>query len=207
MMLPEYLPPADPPDIDRKDIADFRQSHQFLVAAEAPELAFHLGEDLYGAGVLIDAVHELHSKHGMDVGALFLLKKVGDEGRLKGLRDHVKELEMEDRFRFIEGKVRSPESVWRAADLFVRPTLVEREQDFLREVLSVGTPVVAGDCVRREPGVQLYKSGELTDLVRVLEVNLRELEQAKKRVSELPFRATPERYIKMYRSLGRDRTT
>ncbi|MDE2038819.1 MAG: glycosyltransferase [Elusimicrobia bacterium] len=63
---------------------------------------------------------------------------------------------------------------WRAiakADLFVRPTITDCDAISVREALYFGVPTIASDCVQRQRGTVLFRTGDAEDLkTKILQV-------------------------------------
>jgi len=107
----------------------------------------------YGFGVLVQAISELRKKHPR-LGCVVM----GDsEARPEGLPPHL----------FAIGDVphESCLAMIERSDMFVRPTFSDGDAISVREALSLGTPVVASDVVRRPEGTLCFKTGDAGDLV------------------------------------------
>jgi len=59
-----------------------------------------------------------------------------------------------------------------AADVFLRPTLVDGDSVSVREALSLGVRVVASDRGRRPDEVTLFRAGDSADLARTVDLSL-----------------------------------
>lgn len=203
--LPEYLPPSESPSLQRQELLDLRAKHKFLIVAAAPEMGIRLGGDVHGAGILVDAVQKLVQDAGCDVAVIFHVSKTAEPASLLDVRRRLAEATLEDRWQLIDGQPDLLPALWPIADAFVRPGAVVLDGRTQRDVMSARVPVVVSDVSDAGPGVLTFHQGDANDLYRVLLELTRTLEEVKVRLDQLPFRGTPDRYVQMYRSLGRER--
>jgi len=117
-----------------------------------------------GFQLLIDAVSRLRQRESLRNIRLAIL---GDGPYRAELQHRIDSLSLQDHVRLMG--FRGDAAAWyRAADVFVLPSLVEGMPNVLLEAMAVGTPVVAADCPSGPAAV--LQNGRLGELVTVNDV-------------------------------------
>lgn len=165
-ILPAFLPPLGN---ERKGISDviqaFRDSHSYLISANAFKLRYENSVDIYGFDSLIELVNYLKQK-GINVGLMFCLPQIGDYGYYKICLDKIKRMKLSDNIMIIQDTQLNGFEIWEISHLFVRPTTTDIEGVSIKEALCCNVPVVATDVCVRPPEVLLYKSNDNSDLFK-----------------------------------------
>jgi len=150
-ILPAFLPaPAAALELPG-DFEPWSRAHHPIISTAL----FYRPE--YGFELLAQAISVLRMKHPR-LGCVVM----GDtESRPQGLPEHV----------FAIGDVTHEGclGVIAQSDIFVRPTFSDGDAISVREAISLGTPVVASDVVRRPAGALCFKTGDARDLVSKIE--------------------------------------
>ncbi len=179
-------------------ISDLRKQHRFLLASHAYKLAFLNGCDLYGLDLLIELTYRLVRTHGLDVATVVLLPNRGDERYYLKLLSLARELGVEERFRIVDKATEEAVPLWSIANVMVRATNTDGESLSIMEALACGTPVIASDCVRRHPAVNLFRTRDVDDLESVAFRLLSDIEAARGRVQDIPLKDGAPDLIALY---------
>jgi len=161
-----------PPIInEEKDIMDtygrktlkFISSHKPLLIANAYQLAFFQGQDLYGLDMCVELTAKLVSRFP-NIGFLFVLANENVNKRyLKKIKKRIYKCKINDNFHFIIGQ----KQLWpllKIVDLSVRVTVTDGDAVSIREALYFGCPVIASDISNRPEGTVLFKNRDINDL-------------------------------------------
>ncbi len=203
VVLPTFIAPtaSNKPAVPEQIMA-LRRRRQFLIASNAYQLRFHQGVDLYGLDLFVELAGILIQQEKMDIGLVFLLPSIGDEVYLKKIRLRIHELKIEDSCLVITDPVEEGWGVWKASDLVIRATNTDGDSLTVKEALWCGTPVVASDCVPRDPEVVTFRNRDLDDLREKTMMVLGNLEKQKKRLEKLQLADNAERLILIYEELS-----
>ena len=144
-------------------LSDFLDIHTPLVTANAFQIAFHQGIDLYGLDMCIELTAKLKSDYP-NIGFVFALanEKVNTQ-YLEKMKQRLRELHIKDNFFLLTGQ----KELWplfKKADLMIRPTTTDGNAVSIAEALYFDCPAVASDVCDRPEGTILFKSRDLEDL-------------------------------------------
>jgi glycosyltransferase involved in cell wall biosynthesis len=202
VLIPEFLEPAGVPPLTNPDVIRIRANHRFLLTSNAFRLAFHKGADLYGLDHLVELVRRLVHQRKLDVALAFLLPEAGSTTYFESIRGEVARLGLADRVLFVTEPLEEAASLWQAGDVFVRATNTDGNSLSVMEALSVGTPVVASDCVDRPEGVVTFATRDIDDLeAKVVDV-LSRLDEHRRRVAMVEGLDNGGRFLELYASMG-----
>lgn len=157
--------------------------------------------ELYGFDVFISAVKKLID-HGVNIKA-YILVHISSEPDLnykKEIESLIESLNLRDNVNIIP-ETDDISSVYRAIDLFVRPTHTDGDSMSVREALSVGVPVIASDVCERPNGVVLFRDKDPDDLAQKLQYMLDNLIYFKMHISGIGQRNNGEKIVQMYETL------
>ena len=146
------------------EVLDFAASRRPLVAANAFQIGFYRGVDLYGLDMCVELAAALKESHP-NVGLVFALAEVGDPAYFEKMKRRIDELGIEDNFLFLTGQ-RELWPLFRRADLMVRPTCSDGYGISVAEALHLGCPAVASDVCRRAPGTLTFANRDAEDFLR-----------------------------------------
>lgn len=165
---PAFLPP--PEDEENKILAtypksliDFMDHHSPIITANAFQISFHQGIDLYGLDMCIDLTLKLKKEYP-NIGFIFALanEKANVEYQNK-IRKRIKELNIEQNFYFLTGQ----KELWplfKKADLMIRPTTTDGDALSIREAMYFRCTAIASDVSDRPEGTIVFRSRDLEDL-------------------------------------------
>jgi glycosyltransferase involved in cell wall biosynthesis len=121
---------------------------------------------LYGWLDLVKAMRSSSTVSSVDL----VMYNIIDEPYLAQLRQEISD---DTRFR-IHFNLSRTEFLTKllASEVFVRPTYADGDSIALREALENGCKVLASDCVSRPDGVELFKTGDISELREFVDVLL-----------------------------------
>jgi glycosyltransferase involved in cell wall biosynthesis len=162
---PAYLPPtSDETAISSdKKTSEFIVSHWPIISANAYQITFYEGRDLYGLDTSIELCNLLRQRYP-HVGFLFSLPAVGEQEYLHKMCSLIAARRLEDNFLFVIERPEDFYAILRASTVFIRPTLTDGDALSIREALHFGVPAIASDVSARSEGTLLYKVGDLQNL-------------------------------------------
>jgi glycosyltransferase involved in cell wall biosynthesis len=135
-----------------------------LLVANASQIVFSGGQDLYGLDLCIELVLRLRASHP-DIGLLFALANPNQNSEyLDVMRKKITEAGAERNFHFLTGQ-QELWPVFRRASLMLRPTTGDGFAVSVGEALDLGCKVLASDAVERPAGVTLFRNRDLEDFV------------------------------------------
>ncbi|MCL4517073.1 MAG: glycosyltransferase family 4 protein [Firmicutes bacterium] len=141
----------------------FVESHKPLIIANAFQITFYRGVDLYGLDMCIALVAALKKEHPK-IGLLFALAAVGNEKYFDAMNRRIYELGIQENFHFMTGQ----KELWplfRKADLMVRPTCTDGYGISVAEALYFKCPAVASNVCQRAEGTVLFESRNQKDFL------------------------------------------
>jgi glycosyltransferase involved in cell wall biosynthesis len=163
-----FLPPpfeeeADIIETYSEETKKFIFNHDPFIVANAFEIVFYDGVDLYGLDMCIKLTYEL-KKDFPNIGFLYAIaNEKANSAYLKKMIQAIRHLGIEKHFHFLTGQ----KELWplfKKADLSIRPTFSDGDALSIREALHFGCPVIASDKVPRPEGTILFKSRQNEDL-------------------------------------------
>ncbi len=177
---PAFIPP--PLNEERKilktyptTVFDFLNTHSPIITANAFQIVFHKGIDLYGLDLCIDLTSKL-KKDFPNIGFVFALANESvNIDYFEKMKTRIKELDIEEHFFFLTGQ----KELWplfKKSNLMVRPTSSDGYGISIAEALYFGCPAIASDISDRPEGTILFNKRDIDDLY----VNSKEVLYAKK---------------------------
>lgn len=146
------------------EVKDFAARRRPLVVANAFQVVFYRGVDLYGLDMCVELVAALKDSYP-NVGLVFALAEVGDAAYLEKMNRRIDALGVRDNFIFLTGQ-RELWPLFRRADLMVRPTSSDGYGISVAEALHLGCPAVASDVCKRAPGTLTFASRDAEDFLK-----------------------------------------
>ena len=142
---------------------EFIRSHKPIIIANAWQIIFYDGVDLYGLDLCVELTLRL-KKDFPKIGFLFVLanEKINID-YINKVKTKIDELCVNNNFHFITGQ----KELWplfKLADLSVRPTATDGDALSIREALYFDCPVIASDVVGRPEGTTTFKNRDIDDL-------------------------------------------
>ena len=175
---PSFIPPDlnEEKDILKnypRELFEFIGKHKPIITANAFEIVFYDGVDLYGLDMCIELTNKL-KREFFNIGFLFAL---ADENKhveyLGSMKKRIIELGIKDNFYFLTGQ----KEIWplfKKVDLMIRPTYSDGYGVSIAESLYFGCLAVASNVCDRPEGTILFKSRNLDDLTRKAVLVLKE---------------------------------
>lgn len=165
---PPFLPP--PSDEEQKilktypeTVFDFLNTHSKIITANAFQIVFHKGIELYGLDMCIELTAKLTKKFP-DIGFIFALANENENiDYLEKMKIRIKELKIEDNFFFLTGQ----KELWplfKKSNLMVRPTSSDGYGISIAEALYFGCPAIASDVSDRPEGTIVFNNRDIDDL-------------------------------------------
>lgn len=201
VVIPEFIPPLEVPVLGKEsEIIKLREKHTFLLSSNAFRISFHNDIDLYGIDLLIKLTARLN-KENLAAVFCFLLPAIGDNIYFSKLKKKIARLNISDRFIFITNPLKEASSLWKNSNLVIRATNTDGNSLTVLESLSVGTPVIASDCVPRPEGVVLFKTRDFDDLYKKTKNVLLNMDKFKNKVKSTNIENNAYRMISFYKSI------
>lgn len=172
MVLPAFIPPV--PDEYQSlpdDVIAWINSHKLqnpqakFFVANAGELAFRNGKDVYGLDFCIDAWRVMCSKKEPNNFYLIFVIASDSTGILNQYQKDIDNAELNDCILLWRSGL-SFVSLVRETDVVLRPTITDGDALTVREGLYLNKPVIASDVITRPVGTIMYKAGDVDDFVQ-----------------------------------------
>ncbi len=186
----EQVAPFVPPDVPEPPDARLPDALRAFIAAHAPIISAGAaalvrnpaGGDLYGFDTfahLARAVKQVHPRAGF----IFQLPRRGDEALYSEAMAIAAPIA--DDLLVHDAALPEASDLWAVSDLFVRPTSSDGDSVSVREALSLGTPTLASDAVKRPEGVHTYPVGDAAAAGRMACAVLSDIAAARDAVARL----------------------
>ena len=133
-----------------------------LVIANAFQIMFFQGTDLYGLDLCVELVMRLKTKYP-NVGLVFALAEINNRQYYADIIQRIKKYEIVDNIHFLTGQ----KEIWplfKKMDLMIRPTFNDGYGISIAEALYMGCAAVASDVCDRPEGTVLFKNRDIDDL-------------------------------------------
>lgn len=168
LVEPAFFPPPQEEEEEifktyPESLLDFLKKKRPILVANAFQISFFRGEDLYGLDMCIDLT-AIISKEYPTVGFVFALaNENANTGYFQKMKHKIKELGVEQNFYFLTGQ-RELWPLFKTANLMIRPTTTDGDALSIREAMYLGCPALASDVSERPAGTILFKSRDLENL-------------------------------------------
>lgn len=199
----EVIPGFIPPVVKEEEVAeipppvwDFIDSHTPILAANAFDIVFYQGQDLYGLDLCVELCANLEDTHP-GIGLVFCLSRVGDDSYFQKMKRKITENHIEDNFRFVTGFYQFY-PVLRRSQVFLRPTNTDGDAISLREALFFKVPSVASDVSPRPEGTILFKNRNINDFTEKVRGLLDDYERRKKELDSIRIEDNAPKLIEVY---------
>ena len=204
LTIPEFLPPPideTASDSLPQEISELRAKHKFLLATNAYKLTFHRGEDLYGIDLILEMTHRIATGTEFDIATVILLPNHGNDEYLAKLQSRINGLGISDRCRLVTVPLAETSILWRTADIVIRATNTDGNSMSVLEAISVGTPVIASDCVARHEAVELFENRNVDSLTDATRNVLGDLERHRNLIRNVSLEDNGAKFVELYRRL------
>jgi len=203
------ITPFIPPDVKEEDykkvpkyVWNFMKSHKPIISANAFQINFYNGTDLYGLDIIVELVCRL-KKYYQNIGIAICLPNIGDEKYFEKLKQQMKEKRVENNILFITEPLPEVYPIWKESDLFVRPTCTDGDALSIREALHFKIPAITSDAVPRPEGVILFKNRDAQDFITTTKNVLDNYRLYKSKVNNLESVRGFDRILEVYNELAR----
>ncbi len=200
--VPAFIPP-DP----TAPAPELPERLQRFLAARQPVLLWVgwsrllEGRDLYGLDLTLGLVQRLRGRFPR-LGCVLWFSGVEDAAHWERLRAEAERDGLGPFLHEEPGGLPEIHPLFRRADVYLRPTRSDGDSVSVREALALGTPVVASDAAPRPPSCVVFRSGDVEDFTRQVEIVLGDLEAARARARREPPQQNGEKILAIYRELG-----
>jgi glycosyltransferase involved in cell wall biosynthesis len=201
-LIPGFIPPAvEAEDLAAvpADIREFMASRRPVVAANAFEMVFYRGQDLYGLDLCVALCARLKQAYP-DIGFVFSLSQPGDEEHLRRMERQIAELKIDNNFRILAGSYPFYPILMKS-QVFLRPTNTDGDANSLREALYFKVPSVASDVIPRPAGTLVFKNRDIDDLTRRVMELLQNYDRHKRALETISVEDNSVKLIELYRRL------
>lgn len=202
-VIPAFLLPI----IREEEIAEIPQqvwnfinTHTPIISANAAEIVFYKGQDLYGIDMCIELCASLKMIH-FHIGFVLSLPDIGDYEYFELLKRKIVEKKIEDNFLFITEQYQFYPILMRS-DVLVRPTNTDGDSVSLREALYFKVPAVASDVCPRHEGIICFKTRDINDLTLKVKDVLNNYEQYRKILETVKIEDDFEKIMKVYQTVN-----
>lgn len=172
-----FIPPIlkeekDVLDTYGKKTLKFISSHEPLLIANAYQIVFYQGQDLYGLDMCVELTAMLVHQFPK-MGFLFALanEKINKK-YFEKMKKRIKEYSIDDNFHFITGQ-KELWPIFKKTDLMVRPTYSDGYGISISESLFFNCPAIASNVCKRPEKTILFRNRDINNLyekvVRVLD--------------------------------------
>jgi glycosyltransferase involved in cell wall biosynthesis len=144
-----------------KETLAFLAKHRPLVIANAFDLVFYQGIDLYGLDLCVELTARLKQVYPQ-VGVLFAIARITNEEYFTKVKKNIENMGLADHFHFVTGN-RQIWPLFRKMDVMVRPTNSDGYAVSIPEAQYLGCTAVASDVCARPPGSLLFRNRDLED--------------------------------------------
>lgn len=194
--------PFIPPKRIEKNIPiilqQFIRKHRFIISANASNMNFYQGSEIYGLDMLVELCGRLRPQ--LDVGFVYCLTRLTDKPYLKKIRARIKELRIENAFLIVLDDTEFW-PVLEKSHIFIRPTSTDSYGISVAEALTLGIPAIASDVCKRPEGTIIFRKRDHEDLyVKVCDV-INNYEQHKSMVKHLEFEDCVLTMLNIYQQL------
>ena len=204
----EVIPAFIPPVIKEESynnipeyVWDFISSHKPIISANAANISFYEGVDLYGLDMCVELVYAL-KKNYPDIGLVFCLPVIGNLEYFKKLKQRMEHKGILNNILFITEPLPEVYPIWRESDIFVRATCTDGDALSIREAMYFKIPVVTSDIVPRPEGVVLFKNRDAQDFIEKTKDVLDNLKLYKSKLNNLKTERGFDKIIGIYKNLG-----
>lgn len=161
-VLHTFLPPSEL-EINEKlpdEVIKFLKNKSNIIVANAYKLYLDdFGVDVYGLDMCIEACKVIP-----ETNFIFCMPLISDQNYYNECTNRIEEYMIKDRFLIVNRNI-SLVSLFKHADLFIRPTSTDSFGVSVAEAIYMGVPAIASDVCDRPDGAILFKSRNLNDFI------------------------------------------
>lgn len=157
-VIAAYVPIEQKSDRPLKnEMYDYIKAHKKIIAFYGRSFMVNNGIDVYGFEDALTLYSKVVEHYGNSVGMVFCLSEDKDTDKIRMLLERAKQLKVQDKIYWQIGAIDNIFSLWKAIDIYIRPTSTDGDSVAVREVLDYGVQVVASDVCQRPDRVITYE--------------------------------------------------
>jgi glycosyltransferase involved in cell wall biosynthesis len=203
-VIPAFIVPKYQEEDDKlipSSIWDFMKNNDINIVANAFQISFYKGQDLYGIDMCIDLCIKLKKNFCNNrIGFVFCLPEIGDIDYFNKIKNHIKTNKIEDRFIFVNEKI-PLYPILSKADIFVRPTNTDGDAISIREALYYKIPTIASDVVERPKGTIIFANRNYQNFYNQVSNVINKYNMYRDKLSNLEMADSTDKIVKIYLDL------
>lgn len=197
-VITAYIPPKRVETRLPAQLAEFLRNHKFIISANASNMDFYKGQDIYGLDMLVELCGRLSFQ--MDVGFVYCLTRLTNKDYFEKIRARIKELKIENLFFIVLDSIEFW-PVLEKSHIFIRPTCTDSYGVSVAEALTIGIPSIASDACNRPEGTLLFQSRDSEDLYNKVCDIIRNYEQYRASIKHLKIENCAQDILRIYLEL------
>jgi len=166
-VIPAYIKPVEvgvTTDYLSEALVCFIDSNPRFIVYYAESFVYNNGVEIYGTKECIDAFIKIHNVYP-DLSLVFCMPNVNDEEKFNHLKCIIANNNLEQFVYWQTGAITEMWPLLKKASAYLRTTSTDGDSVLLREALGMGVPCLASDSVKRPKECEIYKFGDISDLV------------------------------------------
>ena len=203
-VIPAYLPPqANTSHFSLpQTVSTFIDSHNPTLSIYGVRFSIDKdGLDLYGFDLTIQLLKRLKTRY-KNIGLVILVPGFDAKSKVfTKINSLIKRWHLEKSVLIYTTPILHAYQLWRATDIYIRPTTTDGDAVAIREALATKTPVVASDAAYRPPEAIIFKSRNINDLTQVTKNVLENLPFHKNRLQGITSNTTLMQITSIYKRL------
>lgn len=197
-VIPAYIPPKRIETELPAQLMEFLRSHRLIISANASNMDFYQGQDIYGLDMLVELCGQLSAQ--MDVGFVYCLTRLTDKMYFEEIKSRIKELGIENYF-FIVLDSMEFWPVLEKSHIFIRPTCTDSYGVSVAEALTFGIPSIASNVCKRPEGTILFQSRNSEDLYAKAKEIISNYDQYRAAIQHLKIESCVPVILRIYQEL------
>ena len=165
-VIPAYIPITKP---DTSFLSDnlqlYIKRNKKIITFYGHSFMTHENHDIYGFAEGIKLYSKIIKLKPNAIGYVLCLAETNDKKKIDYLHSLAKSLGVDDKIYWQIGAISNMQSLWNYTDVYIRPTYTDGDSVAVREVLDLGSQVVASDVCKRPKGTIYYSYGNMDDFV------------------------------------------
>lgn len=172
VVIPAYVPDVSSFTPLPNEMLSYCSNHEKVISFYGRSFMVYKGKDVYGFRDMIRAYSQLKNTSSFSVGLILCISETTDTESLNKLHEYASSYLVDKDIYWQLGGIKGIRAIWKASDVYVRPTFTDGDSVSVRDALAEGTSVVASDVCERPAGTILYKYGDDLDLVEMIRLSL-----------------------------------
>lgn len=197
-LSPFIAPPQQDGMVLPVQLESFIRDHTFIISANASNMNFFEGIDLYGLDMFIELAGRFHDQK--DIGFVYCLTRLTDKNYFAEMQSRIKELDIEDSILIVLDSI----EFWPVlgkSHIFVRPTCSDSFGVSIAEALTLGVPSVASNVCMRPDGTIVFESRDGEDMYSKVWHIMNDYDDNKAAIQDLDFTSCADAIKTIYQDL------